>query len=324
MNYSWGTLHAGLQSVLDTALDAVVVMDTEGCIRGWNHVAERTFGWTEDEVRGRRLSEVIVPEQFRAGHEGGRMHYLQTGEGPVLDRRIEVAALRRSGEEFPVELSVTCSEQFGDKLFVGFVRDISERKRLLERQQRQLQESDHRVKNMLTVVAAIAQQTARDADDLSSFQERFNGRLQSLAKAHQLLVGKSEMDVAVTALVEQVLGSDVIAGRARFSGPELLLKPGQVLGLSMILHELYTNAVKYGALCGEEGALALDWSVDGEQQVEMVWSEVGPPCEPDVPSSGFGHRMIAMSVKSDLRGTVDRDWRPDGLQVTLRFPLNAS
>lgn len=320
MNYSWGALHAGLQSVLDTALDAVVVMDTDGCIRGWNHVAEETFGWSEDEVRGRRLSDVIVPEQFRAGHEHGREHYLETGEGPVLDRRIEVTALRRSGEEFPIELSVTCSEQFGDKLFVGFVRDISERKRLLERQQRQLQESDHRVKNMLTVVAAIAQQTARGATNLESFTERFNGRLQSLARAHGLLVGKSSSEVALTALVEQVLGSDVAAGRARFAGPELLLRPGQVLGLSMILHELYTNAVKYGALCGEEGSLALDWSTDGHE-VEMVWHEEGPPCTPDAPSSGFGHRMIAMSVKSDLRGTVERDWRPDGLKITLRFPL---
>jgi PAS domain S-box-containing protein len=312
-----------LQSVLDTALDAVVVMDTDGCIRGWNHVAERTFGWTEEEVRGRRLSEVIVPEQFRAGHEGGRAHYLRTGEGPVLDRRIEVSALHRSGEEFPVELSVTCSEQFGDKLFVGFLRDISERKQLLERQQRLLQESDHRVKNMLTVVQAIAQQTARDAADLPSFQERFNGRLQSLAKAHQLLVGKSSAEVALTSLVEQVLASDVAAGRARFSGPELLLKPGQVLGLSMILHELYTNAVKYGALCGDEGSLALGWSSD-ERQVEMVWSEVGSPCEPEGPSSGFGHRMIAMTVKSDLRGTIERDWSPEGLRVILRFPLEPS
>jgi PAS domain S-box-containing protein len=324
MNFTWGALHAGLQSVLDTALDAVVVMDTDGCIRGWNHVATETFGWSEDEVRGRRLSEVIVPEQFRARHEGGRVHYLDTGEGPVLDRRIEVSALRRSGEEFPVELSVTCSEQFGSKLFVGFVRDISERKRLLERQQRQLQESDHRVKNMLTVVAAIAHQTARDSDDLQSFQERFNGRLQSLAKAHQLLVGKSEMEVALTALIGQVLASDVAAGRARFSGPELLLQPGQVLALSMILHELYTNAVKYGALCGTEGSLALDWTLDQEQRVEMVWSEVGPPCEPDVPSSGFGHRMIAMTMKSDLRGTIEREWRPDGLRVVLRFPVKAS
>lgn len=321
MNYPWGALHAGLQSVLETALDAVVVMGPDGDVRGWNKVAERTFGWPESEAIGRTLSDLIIPEQYRAAHEAGRARYLATGEGPVLDRRIEVTALRRSGEEFPAELSVTCSEQFGSKLFVGFMRDISEQKAFVERQQRALQESDHRVKNMLTVVSAIAQQTARGASDLDSFQEKFNGRLQSLARAHQLLVGKNTTEVAVTALVEQVLADDVAAGRARFSGPELLLNPGQVLGLSMILHELYTNAVKYGALCGDEGLLALDWTRDGDE-VEMVWRETGPPCDPAGPSSGFGQRMIAMSVKSDLRGTVERDWRPEGLTVTLRFPLN--
>ena len=320
MNLAWRTLHAGLQSVLDTALDAVVVMDLDGCIIGWNEHSSTLFGWSADEAIGQRLSTLIVPEALRAGHEQGLAHYLDTGEGPVLGRRIEVPALNRAGEEFPIELSVSPSDQFGERLFVGFLRDISERKAEAERQQRVLQESEHRVKNMLTVVAAIAQQTARVSSDMQDFTNAFSGRLQSLAKAHELLVGQVWQDVALTALVERVLGADVAAGRARFGGPEILLKPGQVLGLSMILHELYTNAVKYGALCDDEGHLSLDWRRDGDE-VELVWNEIGVPCEPDAPSSGFGQRMIAMSVKADLRGTIERDWRPDGLTATLRFPL---
>jgi two-component sensor histidine kinase len=117
-----------------------------------------------------------------------------------------------------------------------------------------------------------------------------------------------------------VLGAEVTAGRARFGGPELLLKAGQVLGLSMILHELYTNAIKYGALCRDEGRIEVDWtSEDG--MIVLQWRELGTPCEtPEAPSSGFGQRMIAMSVKSDLNGTIERDWRSDGLTATLRFP----
>ncbi len=321
MNLSWGLLHAGLQTVLDTALDPVVVMDTGGRVIGWNDHCAGCFGWSFEEARGQRLSELIIPDEFRAGHEGGLAHYLATGEGPVLDRRIEVRALHRNGGTFPVELSVTASEQFGGKLFIGFLRDISDRKEAAERQQRILQESEHRVKNMLTVVAAIAQQTARVSPDMASFSAAFSGRLDSLAKAHQLLVSRVWHDVAVSALAEQVLAADVAAGRARFGGPEILLKPAQVLGLSMVLHELYTNAIKYGALCGDEGQLSLDWTTDGEK-VEMVWSETGPPCHPESPSSGFGQRMIAMSVKSDLKGTIGRDWRSNGLVATLRFPLD--
>jgi len=320
MNIAWGTLHAGLQSVLDTALDAVVVMDENGRIVGWNAIAEQTFGWRAEEAMGRQLSELLVPPALRASHEQGRRHYLATGQGPVLDKRIEVPALCRDGREIPIELSVTASEQFGDRLFVGFLRDISERREAAERQQRVLQESEHRVKNMLTVVAAIAQQTARASADLESFSEAFSGRLQSLAKAHQLLVGRAVSDIALTALAEQVLGADVGQGRARFGGPEILLESGQLLGLSMILHELYTNAVKYGALCGDEGEVALDWDVEGDEIV-MRWVECGPACEPEGTSSGFGQRMIALSVKADLGGTIERDWRPEGLTVVLRFPV---
>jgi two-component sensor histidine kinase len=135
-----------------------------------------------------------------------------------------------------------------------------------------------------------------------------------------LLVGQVWHDVSLTALAERVLGDEVAAGRARFGGPEVLLDPGKVLGLSMILHELFTNAVKYGALCNDEGQLRLDWTRDGDEVV-ITWSEVGPPCVTESPSSGFGHRMIAMSVKSDLKGTIERDWRPDGLTAVIRFPL---
>jgi PAS domain S-box-containing protein len=320
MNLSWGLLHAGLQTVLDTALDPVVVMDTEGMVIGWNARSEECFGWSWGEARGQRLSDLIIPPTLRAAHEDGRKHYLATGDGPVLDRRIEVSAVNRDGVEFPVELSITASEQFGGKLFIGFVRDISDRREEAERQQRILQESEHRVKNMLTVVQAIAFQTAANSADMESFTTSFSGRLESLARAHQLLVGQVWQDVAISSLCERVLGAEVTAGRARFGGPELLLKAGQVLGLSMILHELYTNAIKYGALCNDAGRIDLDWAIEGEM-IRLVWREHGAPCEtPDAPSSGFGQRMIAMSVKSDLNGTIERDWRREGLTATLTFP----
>jgi PAS domain S-box-containing protein len=320
MNLSWGILHAGLQSLLDTALDAVVVMDTGGRIIGWNDRSTDSFGWSWDEAKGQQLSELLIPTTLRAGHERGLAHFLATGEGPVLGKRIEVTALHRDGRELPIELSVTASDQFGDTLFIGFLRDISERHAEAERQQRILQESEHRVKNMLTVVAAIAQQTARASSDIASFTESFSGRLQSLARAHQLLVGKVWSDIAFSALAEQVLGDDVANGRARFGGPEVLLGPRQLMGLSMILHELYTNAVKYGALCAEGGRVELDWDIN-EGQVSVVWSEFGGTCPSELPSSGFGQRMIALTVQSDLKGTIERDWRPEGLRAEIRFPL---
>jgi PAS domain S-box-containing protein len=321
-----GLLHPGLASVLETALDAVCIMDAEGIVTGWNDHAAALFGWSSNEAVGRRLSELVIPPDMRPAYEKGLAHYLATGEGPVLNHRIEVSALNCNGDEFPVELSITASKQFGELLFIGFVRDISERserKEIAERQQRLLQESDHRVKNMLTVVEAIARQTAHTATGMDDFLETFSKRLQALADAHSLLAGKKWHEVAISALAEQVLGADLATGRVRYSGPEILLPARRLLGLSMILHELYTNSIKYGALCTANGSIDLDWAVvDGD--VVLAWDEAGHarPTKAKTPRAGFGQRMIDMSVKSDLDGTIKRCWTPCGLSVTLRFPLD--
>src|SRR5687768_9370990 len=119
MNLRWGMLHAGLQSVLDTALDAVIVMDVNGLVIGWNDRAAECFGWSWEEAGGQRLRDPIIPTRLREYHEAWITHSLATGEGPVLNQHIEITGLRRCGEEFPVELSVTASNQFGDELFVG-------------------------------------------------------------------------------------------------------------------------------------------------------------------------------------------------------------
>jgi PAS domain S-box-containing protein len=319
MNLYGGILHPGLASVLETALDAVCVMDSRGAVTGWNERAAALFGWTSGEAIGQRLSELIIPPDLRPAHERGLAHFLATGEGPVLNHRIEVSALNRNGDEFPVELSITASEQFGDLLFIGFVRDISERKSVTERQQRLLQESDHRVKNMLAVVDAIARQTAKSADGIEDFLGKFSRRLQALSDAQSLLSGRKWQNVEIGALAEQVLGSEA-SDRTRHSGPDIVLHAQQVLGLSMILHELYTNAVKYGALCTHEGSIDLSWSVEGGE-VTLVWTERGGTCPGTEPKGGFGQRMIDMVVKADLGGTIERRWMVEGLDVTIRFPL---
>jgi PAS domain S-box-containing protein len=108
---------ASLGAVLKTALDAVVVMRMAGTIAGWNDVAEQTFGWTFEEAKGQRMSEMVIPLRLRAAHEQGLAHYIATGEGPVLDRHIEIEALHRDGHEVPIELSITRTSQFGGARF---------------------------------------------------------------------------------------------------------------------------------------------------------------------------------------------------------------
>ncbi len=127
------TLATAWRLVLETALDAVVVMDREGKVVDWNDNATTVFGWTADEVRGLLMADFIIPERFRGAHARGLCHFLATGEANVLGRRIEIWGLRRRGEEFPIELSISPVTESGGLIFVGFLRDISDR-RTAERQ----------------------------------------------------------------------------------------------------------------------------------------------------------------------------------------------
>jgi PAS domain S-box-containing protein len=120
---------ARMRLILDTALDSVITMDERGVITAWNAQAERMFGWRYDEAVGRRIAELLIPPRYRTAHENGLRQFLATGGGPLLNRRVEITAVRRDGSEFPVELSVAPYRSEETWFFSGFVRDITERKR---------------------------------------------------------------------------------------------------------------------------------------------------------------------------------------------------
>ncbi|MDB5696868.1 MAG: hypothetical protein JWN21_2411 [Sphingomonas bacterium] len=310
---------ASLGAVLRTALDAVVVMRVDGTVAGWNDVAERTFGWSFAEARGRRVSELIIAPQYRAAHDRGLEHFLATGHGPALDKHLELTAVHCDGRELPVELSVTRTEQFGEPVFLGFLRDISDRRDAARQQELMIGELNHRVKNLLGVVSGIAHQTARTSPTLVAFEEAFRGRLASLARAHEVLTAATWQRAPLGSLVRELVEPHL---QASVSGPDVLLSPRQLLSVSMILHELTANAIKYGALSRPEGRVTLVWAV-ADGQVAMEWVESGLDGVRAPTHRGFGSKMIAISVGHELRGTTSTDWRPDGLTFHLTFAVEA-
>jgi PAS domain S-box-containing protein len=122
--------HERTQMIVDTAHDALVTADAEGAITGWNPQAERTFGWTREEIVGRTLVDTIIPPQHRKAHRIGFRRHLETGAGPLMNRRIEITALHRDGHEFPVELTLARLQTRGGVVFSAFIRDITERKQV--------------------------------------------------------------------------------------------------------------------------------------------------------------------------------------------------
>ncbi len=127
---------ARLRLTIDTALDAVISADAAGMITDWNTQAERSFGRTRAEAIGQRLDQTIIPEAYRDKHRSGLAHYLRTGEGPILSQRIEIAALRRDGTEFPVEIAIVPVQSQQGVSFSAFVRDITESKKAAEERAR--------------------------------------------------------------------------------------------------------------------------------------------------------------------------------------------
>src|SRR3954467_13278034 len=120
---------ARMRAILEAALDCVVTMDEDGCVVEFNPAAERTFGYVREDIIGREMAELIVPPRLREMHREGLRRYLETGEGAVLNRRIEITGMRADGSEFPVELAITRIPVPGRPMFTGYLRDITERKR---------------------------------------------------------------------------------------------------------------------------------------------------------------------------------------------------
>ena len=195
----------------------------------------------------------------------------------------------------------------------GASRDLTERKRGEDFQRLLLDELNHRVKNTLATVHAITAQTLRNAADLPSAREALEQRIVSMAKAHDLLTARSWTGADLADVVARTLEA-FPPEQVTASGPSVDLSSRHVLALSLALHELATNAAKYGALSGQ-GRVALRWSTQaGELRIE--WSETGGQPLAQPAKTGFGTRLLHQLV-GDLGGTIDLDYAPAGLRCAL-------
>jgi len=486
-----------LAPLLATVLDAVVVMTAEGVISGWNECAEKTFGWSWPEASGRLLGDMIVPEEHRKGHKDGLERLASGGQPHILNRRIEITALHRDGHEIPVELSITTAPSSLGPVFVGFIRDISERRaaetqierqalenrlmfeiasmasesdsfdtallkaleaiceitgwpvghafvvpsgnpnvlrssgvwveaefgiadalrastaaidfvpglglpgrilssglpiwvsntdsdvnfprkgegflgafgfplkqdgrviaileffskceappktevlltvralgeqvgRVFERKRTQdhqsllLYELDHRVKNILSVVQAIARQTFRRASSLEEANDIFRGRLTAVAKAQDVLVSQNVEGATLSEIINGALhGSGVSADRVKTDGPEISISARNAVTISLAIHELCTNAFKYGALSVETGSISIAWGIDARmgKTFHFEWREQGGPTVATPEHKGFGSSLLERGLAGELGGELTLDYAPTGVVCKFTAPL---
>ena len=312
-----------LASVVETAMDAVISIDKSQRITLFNAAAEKMFGCDALSAMGRPLDD-FIPQRFRAAHARHVEGFSKTGvSGRTMGRLGDLTALRADGVEFPIEASISQARIDGEVLFTVILRDMSERHAAAETQRLLIGELDHRVKNTLAIVQAIANQTAKAHVDPKMFAESFNGRVRAMASAHTLLTqaGWKGADLGSLLREQLTLGMDP---RIVLVGPPVSLGPQFALHFGMVLYELGSNARKYGALSRDEGRLDLRWKVETIENASYLafeWTESGGPPTETPPAKHFGTRLIESSLTHALHGKVELDFAPMGLCCRILLPL---
>lgn len=300
---------------------AVLEIDSSLRIVGWYKSAERTLGYLGSEVLGQSLHDApfLPPNAGREEFLNGMAALIEGGDRRAMQEHSYCRAdgMLREGEWY-------CSSLAGNGLRPGSVMiemlDITERRRAEETQRLLIGELNHRVKNTLATVQAIASQGFRHARSHKDFQDAFTGRLQALSRAHSMLSATTWESAGLRSLIaDHVAIGAVSEERLLLDGPDVDLSPELALRFSLVFHELATNAHKYGAFSNAVGTVRLTWTCT-DNVLHMEWLERGgPPVQPPE-RRGFGSTLIEHSMLADGAQIVS-DFAPEGVTWTMTLPL---
>lgn len=301
---------------------ALFQTDRDCLVTSWNPGAERLFGYTSAEMLGQNVSRLLTPEDQMAGVFNREIERVQVGDRAEEDARYLV---RKNGSRFWAQgVTEPVRDEEGQLRGVAkILRDETERKRAGERQLLLMGELNHRVKNTLATVQSIASQTLHRSTSPEEFESRFSGRLQALARSHNLLTRLSWEAADVADILREQLTLDGDGERISLQGPPAPLPASTSLALALVLHELGTNARKYGALSVREGRLDITWNLtgkDGEAQLKMEWVERRGPLVGSPDKTGFGTTLIAHSL-AGVGGKTTLEFNPEGLRCHIQLPL---
>ena len=304
--------------LVELSREPIFVWDFDGGIIEWNRGCEELYGYSRQEALGRSPEQLLntavpgssLPEMkqrlLAARHWDGELHHRA-----------------RDGRTLTVETRLDFEDVDGQRLVLETTRDVTQRKALEERQQLLLGELTHRVKNTLAVVQSIARQTEIASRSPADFVESFTGRLAALANAHGLLVQSEWQGADLRALTRVQLRpyASGNAKRLQIEGPPISLPSELATPFALVLHELATNAAKYGALAQQSGTVSVRWDVsknNGQRDLRVVWHEAGGTSPSKSPPPGLGSDLIDHAIPG---ARVQRELHPDGLVCTIQLTL---
>lgn len=319
----------GLSAVLNNTRMAVFFMDENQHCTYMNAAAEDLTGYSFAEIQGRTLHDAVHHTR-----PDGRPYPLE--ECPIdraLPEKTQTAGeevfVHKDGHFYPVAFTASPIQQ--GTAVVGTVlevRDITERKANTERLHLLLDELNHRVKNTLSTVQSIFLQTLRGEAVSDHAREGVMSRLMALASSHDLLTEKDWVSAPLREVAWRSLapfGADKDgSGRFTITGEDWELKPKPALAIAMGLHELATNAVKYGALSATGGEVDLAWKVKANDVLQLRWVERGGPPVTPPSRTGFGRRLIERGLAHELAGSARIDFNPDGVVCEIAIPVETA
>lgn len=310
-----------LREILDTQRDLVCRFRSDGTILFVNRSYADTLGRTLQDLTGANLWAFVSAED-RASVEADLRQITPQRPDVVIENRIETPEGPRwtrwhnRGLEWDEAGNLLVAQSTG--------QDVTERRQLEEQRLLLIDELNHRVRNTLTVVQGLAHQTFRGSTVPEELLAAFTARLHALAGAHAALTRANWTGAQVAEIVREGLAiccEDPT--RVAMVGPPTLLRPSAAVALALVLHELATNAVKYGALANHAGQVGVEWSLPGDDRLAVVWTERGGPAVDQPTRTGFGSRLIESSIKRQLGGEVNLDFLPEGLTCRMVFPLRS-
>ena len=315
-------LEQRLAAIVKSSEDAILSTDIDGIITSWNRGAELLLGYAADEIVGKSFT-MLLPTS-RQDDEVKIIERIRLGEH--IDHS-ETARLHKDGREIWVSLSASpLRNAAGDVIGVSkIIRNITLRRLADEHRNILVGELNHRAKNSLAMVQAIAAQTLKGAVSLEDAKLAFELRLGAMARGHDLLTSGNwagtDLESVAKAAVEPHRGGE---NRLYVKGPFVSLTPATALTFTMALHELCTNAIKYGALSFPTGIVTIEWQVkEGNDQsiLHLQWTEKGGPTVTLPTRKGFGSRLVEKALAMELSGEVRINYEPSGVVCTIDAPL---
>ncbi|WP_407179534.1 PAS domain S-box protein [Bradyrhizobium sp. STM 3562] len=308
-----------LAAIVESSEDAIVSKDLNGIIQTWNHGAERLFGYEAAEAIGKSILIVIPPDRHDEEHR--ILESIRRGE---RIEHYETVRRRKDGSLVDISLTVSPVKDVAGRILGAskIARDITERKRAQARNELLSREIQHRTKNLFAVVQSVVARSFVGKRSVEEAEAAVRSRLSSLAQTHVMLLDKPWEGAELA----QVIAAEMrpYGSRVKIGGPRVMLNPTAAQNFGLAIHELATNAAKYGSLSNEAGWVDVSWAVtgsNGSKALSLTWQEcAGPPV--NIPGGrGFGSTVLEV-VMSDY-GQSQINYASEGLVYHLTAPLSA-